>query len=223
MAYDRPQLYLTWGGTIGGSGDIWQCGVHLAALTTVAVIDQPTAAELQDLYEDTIAPMHSAGDSYISQGAALAWAKIAHLNTAGEYVTDETFYEPASATLGASSVTGSAPQVALAVTLWSGSAFGQANYGRYYLPWSCAPVVLSTGTINSTERDGMAARQKEFLDEINVWGASLDTDVRVSNLSPVGAGTTKQVTTVRIGSVKDTQKRRRNRLVEEYTGLALAP
>lgn len=221
MAYDRPHVYLTWGGSIGDS-DVWQCGLHLAAVTPAAVVTQPTDAQLQDLFEDTIAPMHSAGDSYINQGAVLRWVKAAHLDTAGAYTTDESYYEPASGVAGGSTASASAPQLALAVTLFSGSAFGQANYGRFYLPWSTAPVDFLFAEITGTERAGIAARMAEFLNEVNAWAAVLPTDLQVSNLSPIGAGTTKRVNTVRVGSVKDTQKRRRNRITEEYTSLDLA-
>ena len=46
----------------------------------------------------------------------------------------------------------------------------------------------------------------------------------ISIMSSKGAGTTKGVTTVAVGNVVDTQRRRRNRLTENYgTAVAVNP
>lgn len=226
MAYDRQHMYLTWGGRIGSdaaSPEVWQCGVHLASSSAVGTPALPPLADLEDLYDDTILPYHAHASTAISAGAILMWAKAAALDVDGEYLADPVFYEGTDTPGGGSSDSSGAPQQALAVTLWSGGTFGTANYGRYYLPWSSATVLVATGRIDSTVLAGILTQTDNFLTEINTWaGGRFSTGTgAIRNMSSVGLGTTKAVTTIRLGDVKDTQRRRRNKLAEAYITAAL--
>lgn len=220
MAFDRFQTYVTFGGSIGTAGtspEVWQCGLHFAYPTSVLVPGVPTEGQLGDLYDAFAAYLVLTANG-IGEGVVLLWAKAAGLDLAGDYTTDPVIYEAGTPAAGITAVGGVPPQVAVAVTLWSGQTLGRANYGRYYLPWVCRSVSPSTGAMSGTANQEMADAAADFIGAANTLAAdwSGTDDAVVSNMSAVGAGTTKVVSSVRVGSVKDTQRRRRNRIVEAY-------
>ena len=83
-------------------------------------------------------------------------------------------------------------------------------------------VALSNAQIDSGSVTGLLNEAKTFLDETNVWADGFVGDARVVIMSSVGAGTTKVATTVRVGNVRDTQRRRRNGIPEAYQSAVLA-
>jgi hypothetical protein len=244
VSFDRPYTYVSWGGRIGGIGspEIWQCGIKLAnvgptgggggvgALTTPG---RPDIDALEDFYA-LAATMHTTAG--ICSGAWLTWARAASVGTNGlETGGDPVIYE-GTATAGSVgtydsglTVSAASPQDALCVTLWSGQTTGSANYGRFYLPWFAGPIDTTTGVMSSVTCGNIAAAVHTFLDSVNDWADALagTPDVAIMGQES-GAGVenpkpalTKRCNVVRIGNVKDTQRRRRNRLAEAYTGVVL--
>ena len=223
MPFNQESLYLTWGGQIGTAGagtDVWQCGLKIVG-PTPGVLPSPNEANLADWYEDTVTPVHTSSATSISQAAVLKWAKAARIGTDGKYVSEPVVHEGAPQQ-GYAGSTIASPQDAMAITLWSGLTLGKANYGRFYLPYSALPVALANAQIDSGSVAGLLAEAKTFLDETNVWADSFVGDARVVIMSSVGAGTTKVATTVRVGNVRDTQRRRRNGIPEAYQSAVLA-
>jgi hypothetical protein len=107
------------------------------------------------------------------------------------------------------------PQVALVATLRAAQR-GPARLGRIYLPGPAQ-------TIGSDWRLSVA-NQTNYLNAVvtfikaaaNSWNASDPLfDVAAVNVSKVGAGALQRVEFVSVGRVLDTQRRRRNKLVEE--------
>jgi len=224
VPYAGNQTYVTFGGQIGNDGDghdIWQVGLHFADPESTLVPALPTEAQLGDMYARW-STFFGDADNWISTGAVLTWAKAAALDADGAYLGDPVEVMGTVQSGGASGATAGSPQDALAVTLWSGTTFGVANFGRIYLPWWVAPVGLDTCTSGGYTPD-VATEAADLIGDLNTlaagWAGALDA--KVCNMSKVGAGTTKQVTSVRVGSVKDTQRRRRNRISETYTTVAV--
>lgn len=224
MTYDRQSTYLTWGGTIGSSGaDQWQCGLHLALNPSLDGPGLPTPAELETLLNGPISEQHTQTQIGIAPYCFLGWAKAASLDSMGAYTTD-----PVSATRipvagGSTAAAQGAPQVALVVTLYSGSQLGEANYGRYYLPW-CELQLGGDGKIPEAFTANVVGHAKTFVDGVNSWAASvLSAQARITIMSKKGAGTSKRPAVVRVGSVKDTQQRRRRQLTEIYATATIAP
>lgn len=218
MAYDRMFTRLTWGGRIGQltEHDIWSCGVNIALTGSTDGPGLPTAGELQTLLDGALSTFHASTALQLSAGAVLLWAKAASIDPDGEYtaapVTAET-----TGVLGASTSGTDGPQSSLVVTLYSGSTFGLANYGRFYLPWCMLPVARTDGRISPTDVNGAAGVAETFLNALNAWaGVSLSPTARLHNLSSKGSGASKLVVRYRVGDVKDTQRRRRNRIDEHY-------
>lgn len=220
MAFDRYSNYLTWGGSIGSTGgEEWQCGLRLAIPdTNIPVPSLPDGAQMTALAA-AINDFHS-GPMLISSGARLEWVKVAPLNTAGEYTGDPVVYEYAAPIPGGGAGNSAAgPQASVVVTLFSGSSFGRANFGRFYTPWNTATVQASDGLIVASLVTEMANAAAGFIADVNAlvatWAGANDQAVVI--MSSEGAGTTKTPAEVRVGNVKDTQRRRRNRIPETYT------
>jgi hypothetical protein len=223
MTFSTGQLYLTWGGQIGASGsgsDIWQCGLHLADFTPSGSPPMPSSGDLEDLWA-IVRDYHVNAGQTISSGAAIHWLKAALLDQDGEYTEAPVIVEHGPYGGAVTSTQSASPQDALAVTLWSGSTFGKANYGRFYLPWFCGTVATGTGRLDDVST--VLANSLGLIQDVNAWAAAYASpaDVAVANMSQVGTGTTKRVTHVRIGNVKDTQRRRRNRIGEVVQTAAL--
>lgn len=221
--FSTYQTYLTFGGTLGTSGggfDVWQCGLHVADPNETLVPPLPSPGELAD-FQSLVAGMIGSSVFGVSQGVLCTWVKAAGLNLAGEYTDEPSIREFAAVAGGGAGASAASPQDSLAITLWSGSTFGKANYGRFYLPWNTLNVNVTTGVI--TLNPSAATDAAAFVDGVNDWFATLPgtLDAKVCNMSKVGLGTTKQVTQVRVGNAKDTQRRRRNNITETYLTAAV--
>lgn len=225
MTYASEQLYFTWGGRLGdvNSQEVWQCGIRFAPIVGGGVVGTPNQDQADALLAAATA-MHTSPGGVASQLAVLTFAKLAHLDANGDYVSDAIIAEQAGAAgTVAVSGNGTPSQVSVAITEWSGQTLGKANYGRYYLPWS-AVAVDTSGMLSSTIRDTILEYQGVFHSEI--FDAVEDNKtsggiLAPTNMSFVGSGVNKRITKLRCGSVKDTQRRRRNRLTETYTTITL--
>ena len=221
MAFDRFSTYITWGGFLGqGTAEIWQTGLHLADKGGAAVPGMPTTAELQNLLDTVLTTAHQSTSLKTGPGASLVWAKAAALNLEGEYTGAPVFVERAAVNGGASATQSASVQDALVLTLWSGSTFGRANYGRLYLPWNCLNVQNTDGKISSADRASALVAAQNLINGIHTaaegWASTTD-DISPMIMSSVGSGQSKQALFIRIGDVKDTQRRRRNRFDEVYS------
>lgn len=223
--YDRRSLYITWGGQIGSSGagvDVWQTGLHISGPNDTAPPLMPDAADLQALYEDILTPFHSDINVGISQGAKMLFVKAAPLLRSGEY-SGEALEHNGTAVAGAVTTDRGGPQDSLVVGLWSGNTLGQANYGRIYLPWNGIPVQATDARISNGAATNASIAGGDLIDDVNTWvGTFNDAAFRVRIMSKVGTGTSKLPAFVRVGNVVDTQRRRRNKVVETYFATPVA-
>lgn len=224
MSYNVQSLYLTWGGTLGTTTgpEIWQSGVHFAAPVGDPTPTLPSEASLAGLLSGAIAAFHADPDMWISSSAFLSFAKAALIDTDGSYITEAVQVED-TPVAGGSTVTveRSGMQDATVVSLWSGLTLGRANYGRFYTPWSNAQITASTGKVASGIVDDMADAAQTFVNALNTWGAGLADPGQVAILSKVGSGALKFPNFVRVGDVRDTQRRRRNAIDETYSSRAI--
>ena len=225
MVYDRHSTYLTWGGRLGSdlaTKETWQTGVHLALNPSLDGPGLPDVAELQTLYTDVLIPFHSNATLSLSAGAVMEWVRAASLDPAGHYTTDPVHYDGTGTPGGAGTGNGASPQDSLCITLYSGSQFGRANYGRLYLPWWSQWVATSNGRVINP--DGLDTPVQTLMNGINTWAAAaLSSTARIRIMSSVGSGATKRAAVARIGDVKDTQRRRRAQIRESYRSVSIAP
>lgn len=217
MSYTAEHAYLTFGGTLPG-GEIWQTGMRYQKYGVPGGTWESAFAGigLEDIYDD-LAAWFAEGNMLFGATAKIAWAKLASIGTDGNYTLEPRIWEPVTPGSGGTVSFRHPNQVSTVVSLRSGSTFGRANYGRLYLPPVNYTVDATTGKLASGQVSTMLSLTNAMLEAVGGEMDSLLQPLRLAIFSAVGTGTTKPVTTVAIGDVLDTQRRRRNGLVETYT------
>jgi hypothetical protein len=207
--FDQAHHYVQWGGSLPG-GDEWSCGLRMYVPTGITPINDPTVLAGVSA---AVSAFHTAAGTQISPGAKLTFAKMNLVGVDGHYV-DLTTHETVFASLaGGGSGSNTPPnQVALAVTLETGYARGPAHRGRFYLPMPMTPLA-SDGRIATGSRDPVAATAATFLAALNAVTANAKVGVFSRKAGVAGH---RAVTLMSVGRVLDTQRRRRNKLVEAY-------
>jgi len=103
-------------------------------------------------------------------------------------------------------------QCATVITLLTASATRHGR-GRFYLPPLAASFLLN-GKLNSTAMTTLDTAWTAFFDSLNTDGVNPVVRNRTGHIST-------PVTSARVGDVIDTQRRRRNKLVETYTAITV--
>lgn len=193
--------------------DIWQCTLHLQG------VGMPTAdAALDDLVQDLSTWMVA---SQSSSAAALAWVKFNEIDPVSRrYKSATDTYERILTTPVKGTVEGNGlPQQTLCVSLLTGAKRGLASRGRFYPP-STILSLGSDGTVSKTGVNLVASAARTLITNLNNWPGT-DTPMGGQVVVLGGNGTTRNVNAVSVGNVMDTQRRRRSKLRESYTTLAL--
>lgn len=116
------------------------------------------------------------------------------------------------------------PQIATVAQLRAASPVGLGAKGRMYLPGFCAPIG-STGHISGSATSQLANDLRSMFDAAETAANSPGYVINASQGRPGVPGTPpvhRRVTSVRVGDVYDTQRRRRNALTEAYAVANLA-
>lgn len=224
MPYDRRHVLAQWGGTLPG-GEIWSNSIRLAGSDTGAnahVPDQDQIVEwLEGPAKDAVAAFHARADSGIHAVAKLTFLKLNVVDMNGHYIeqtTHEYVYSPVVD--GGSTATMHPNQCTLVVSTTTAFERGHAHRGRFYLPLCAMAPQSTTGQLAPSQALAVAVSAATFLSALHdqpgldVPGST--EDVTVCVMSKIGAGATNRITGVEVGTVIDTQRRRRNALVESY-------
>lgn len=205
--YAQGHVLITAAGKMPG-GDIWSCG-----LRTVRLL--PDGDMLQLLADDARAAWNTfvTGNYGVGSGTTLETVTARSLDAAG-VTTDVRVGTPSTIVSG---VGGNAlpPQCAVVVTLQT-SVPGRSNTGRIYLPITAlavpvtgrlaagdaAAILAGTVTLVNSLQSAIRARSGDAQEGIAVQSFTKASAVRVRRL--------------RVGDVVDTQRRRRNSMVENY-------
>ena len=193
--------------------DIWQCTLHMEGS------GMPTAdAALDDLVKDLSTWMRA---SQSASSAALAWVKFNEIDPlTRRYKSATDTYERILTTPVRGSVEGNGmPQQTLCVSLLTGAKRGLASRGRFYPPATVLSLG-SDGTVSNTGVNLVAQAARTLITNLNQWPGT-DTPIGGQVVVLGGNGVTRNVTAVSVGNVMDTQRRRRSKLRESYTTLAL--
>lgn len=225
MPYPAQSLYFTLLFRVNGSDETAVTGFHVSS-TSGAYAAEIALSGIEPADLDAVAEAYL---ELVVGSTPVLWpgysilhgVKVAALDVDGHYLTDAVVRELPSP-FGGSGTTPH-PQLSLCMSLWSGSSIGKGNYGRMYLPHTCLP--LETGLPRSSQANAstLSALGSQFITDINALVAGgLGTAGQVMILGKTGAGTRKPVSSVRIGRVTDTQRRRRDALIEDYQTTAVA-
>lgn len=207
-------------GTFAGGAEEWSTGFYMGYEAGDA--DLPTQ-ELADGIADLWRTFFIAPASQISNRWTATTVKLSSIGTDGKSNAADTVY--ANVPAGATGV-GSLhypPQIALVATLKSTIARGVGSKGRMYLP-GVGMATEGDGKIGVGSLNGLRDTLGAFLTGVNALPSnnvivlashgSLNEDgsPRIGGSSPI----IKAVQEVRVGTVYDTQRRRRNGLSESY-------
>ena len=228
-AYAHKFARVTISGTCLNGAEEWSTGFQMGS-PTVDIVDvvAPGAQNIGAAWQSFFGLAANA----FSSSYKTTQIKVAAINTNGTTDTDKidyyTFPTPIS---GGGSATLLPPQISLAATLTSDNQRGLASKGRMYLPGINTAVQTTDGHLISSYVATLTTNFKTFLDAVNAAQGTSGKIIlaskghKVANSNPVEylAGRSAWVTGCRIGNVYDTQRRRRNGLVETYEARVLAP
>ena len=202
---------LSWGGRL--YGDIWTCGLHLNGEIAGPVIG---TSALDDVAQD-ISKWYQAISA--TPGSTLEWVKLNEIDPVSKtYVsktdTVEKLLTPPVAASGSSAIPA---QMTMCVSLLTAAKRGPASRGRFYPPptRACTSIDYQTGQVTKVNLDGMLTPTAQLIRDLNNWPGVDGAGAEVVVLGAGGA--MRSVEKVAIGSIPDTQRRRRNALKETYS------
>ena len=221
---------VTFSGESFGGAEEWSTSLNIG-------FESADAGDVQQSAVDAIAAMWETfftnPQSKFNNSWSTTQVKVARFNTNGKTDLAQVRYFGYGTPLLGGFVGNPFPaQISLAATLESAISRGPASKGRMYLPGIVASIG-GNGKIVSGDVIGIADNFEQFISELN---NSTDVPGTVILASP-GRGTpfpgdfsdnylpptNARVTRVRVGDVMDTQRRRRNSLVEAYTTRDVEP
>lgn len=222
--YNEPFMKLTFGGTQAKGQDIWTCGINLSIQNDELIPIVPTNAVVafENYIKDVDADIIDIFTNYISNkdmniptGATLDYIKLAVIDTDGQYIVDAHTWEPQEVTGGVKQFY--VPQVSIVMTLQSDKRVDPGKYGRFYLPTTATNVRGGYRPVNTTEKATLTANLLAALNR-RVGGGLADVRVRPAAVTSASnfSGSYRPFTTVKVGNVFDTQRRRRNKIGETY-------
>lgn len=217
MAYENEVVRVTISGTSWGGAEIWSTGFFMG--TVGADAPDPTQAWADAVRAGWETFFTAAVPGAFSNAYTTTAVKLSKLDAlTGDVQLDKTVYANIQTPITGATGVYNPPQVALVATLLSDTPRGLAAKGRMYLPAPAANVD-NTGKISTVVRDAIRTNLATFFTNLN-GNANVPADVILASFGrtppAVGGGVSRLVTSVRVGNVLDTQRRRRNQLVESY-------
>lgn len=216
MAYPHRVARVTLSGDCFGGAEIWSTGFYMGFEDSDA--GAPTEQGVADI-ANAWATYFAAPTSYVSNKYRFKMAKLQTMAVDGKAVADSAVYfQPATPIAGASSGQAMPPQTALVATLANSLPRGLATKGRMFLPGVNAGVD-DTGHLLASVPEGISTNLQTFFNTIFQDADTPGNPILVSlgNSLQLRPGAARYVTQIRVGNVYDTQRRRRNALVESYT------
>lgn len=224
MAYANAHVKVTLFGTCMSGNEEWQTGFRMG--------DPDPAGGNFGIGSGWLALVAAAWQTYFTNGSngfsgnyKTNGVKAAIILEDGSTdIANVETYSYATPISGASGGSWFPPQITLSAQLAAASPVGLGAKGRMYLPGINFPISAS-GYIGTTEAQAIANGLRTFLDACETATNSPGVVMNCSKGRigvPFAAPVNRRVTHVRVGSVYDTQRRRRNQLVESYVNADLA-
>jgi len=217
MVYAHAVNRVTLSGTMFGGAEEWSTGFFMGEEGSDAT---PFNQLGIDIVRNAWITFFESGNSGISNKYLFTQAKAALIDTNGHTVSEEVYYSYPTTTIdGGSAGPPFPPQCSLVATLQSDRPRGKASKGRMYLP-GIAFGIQTNGKLEAQWVGTVADNLKTFFDALE---GSFDVPnqliLAAKGTGPLPALTAQNdvVETIKVGDVVDTQRRRRNGLVESYT------
>jgi hypothetical protein len=198
--------------------DVWQIGFKVPVTAQENLVnDADMTTLLNDVFADAETWFTSLASNFGAQ-TRFSFVKVNQVKKTGLYLNETKTYRKDRPTPIAGSATVSLPaDVALVVTLNTDAARGLASKGRVYLP-ALATSAIAGGRVLPSARDNVGTQTALLVKNLsNAPGFDVAVGyTQVAVMSEVGEGTTRSVTSVRVGDLFDTQQRRSNKMREAY-------
>ena len=223
MAYPLHWL-LSFGGKFNGTGlapEVWNCNVR-------GLPDAGSDKDINGEHDtlENIAPLLSqwfnAGSSNMRFDATLEWVKLNQIGPDGKYVKPVTFvHDYAPVVTGGSASPTMPPILTLAFSWTTARSRGPGSHGRifppYFLPTDATDVVAT-----ATRDAAMASANKLLCAIAATPNTHPGTNFRGMNPMVISkTGVAETITGIRVGSVIDVQRRRKNQIIEQYSSMAM--
>lgn len=208
MAYNRVVL----DGDLGGGVERWSVGINYAGAGEIGT-DDPVAltgwAEaIYDLFDAGLTG-YGVVMNLIGNSSALSAVRTYYYPTEGGPATAQGGF--AGTRITGTAEVRQAPQVCQVVSLLTGLA-GRRTRGRFYWPALACLIGSDLKHVSPGSTQDIANAWATVLEGIGEAGPV--TGLRPVVVSKVGAGDVTKVTSVQVRDVYDTQRRRRDALIE---------
>jgi hypothetical protein len=208
----------TFYGTCWGGSEEWSTSLWLGNTSGGDVGQAPSAQQAASIAEAWktffTSPAAGIGNQYLTTGV-----KISHVNTLGKADAALTQFHTFQTTVAGNSASFHyPPQITVAATMTSDLMRGHGSKGRMYLP-GVTKGLGANGHMHSTGQGELATAFNQFLSNVNsAAGNPYRVVLNAAEVTgvPFRAARMEIVTGCKIGSVFDTQQRRRNQLREQY-------
>lgn len=219
MSYLRPFVKVTWGGSIG-TQEIWATSFHIIFDNNPAdprVLLDSFPTEL-DAIVNLLRVQHNTINGPTSN-VVMEWVKFAVIGTDGKYIGEPRTANITPTQGGYTEVNVSAYNGA-AISLLGDIPRDPAGRGRFYPPANA--VAAQDGYfIGADVQTRLAASWANVFRQVNTQLDNTATSARVGMVSEKGTGSQQDLVAVRVGSVLDVQRRRKNRIQETYVNNVL--
>lgn len=228
MAY-VPHYQMTLSGVIGPNSatplEIWSFGLQFG----VPGLDGTST--VGPLSDSAMAALLTASSAYFNRAstgiraeAFMMMLKVAQVGADGKYSGPPQVVmpvEPVSGNVSTSTLRLQPPQVTYAVSL-TGPAAVTPRRGRWYVPLPAYGIEANTMGIAAGDRTAMVTSAKTFLTAVRTavkaFSPTLDVVMAGADRPSKGEPPVNTVpASINVGSIYDTQRRRRNALVEART------
>lgn len=220
MAYDQPHIKVTANGVLTSTEEIFSFGFKLSVggAQWSNTIWDAVKANPNDIIS-AVTAFFQDPDGYVPETWALQTVKLALIGTDGKYVGApiEEVFNPTLPGGANATLYGYAPQLSTVITLISGKFRDPGRYNRFYVP--SVAIATASGKMDPIRQVAIATRAQEFINNVNEACRDINPTLQVSVVSQGNATTPPLSTYVQelsVGQVLDTQRRRRNKLTENY-------
>lgn len=205
-----PQGRVILQGTVSNNLDIWTMSFAMDPLSarSQGQLDN-IAAATADLFQAAVWDVAGLS-SGISDQTHFTGVRVDDVRSPGGVVRQAT-YTLSTHNQGTSEQPQLPPQCAEVITLLTGDP-GASRRGRMYFPPLAVNALTGGGQVTAGYLDVLADCMQDFFNDFNA-------DATVAGTAFVASDVLQQlnaVTSIRVGSVVDTQRRRRNELTETY-------
>jgi hypothetical protein len=200
--------------------DIWNTTLSLVppadAITSMGPVSQVTCDDVATIVSNWWNGTSGYNSPMISVAATLTGIKLNRINTAGHYQDDPTIQHIYTTASPGSVGNYVPPQLTMAHTLVTDITRGRGSRGRMFMPpgGDLGNVTGAGGGITNAQALAYATSTASLITHLNTYGLAV---FRVGVASKVGSGAFHPVTAVKVGSIIDTMRSRRNKDVEVYS------